>query len=171
MSVAMGTGVRGLDLVRREIICINRTGAVLTQYEIVRLDLSGAGASETGTTLHRPGATDSGLVNIVDLDDDSFAVGDFGVFLIALGATANDAEGLFLIQGRSLAMLDGDSVDIVIGDPLEQNGISPGALTRTVDGAAVTCAIAMEGETGATDVAKIVLFDGLHGFGGTSTQT
>ncbi len=163
MPVTMATGPRGIDTERRTALLINRTGSTLEVNTVYQLDLLST-AGETTGTLHTVGATDSGLVNVVALE----AAGNFNLPVIALEALANDATGLFLIEGINLIQCDDASNNIEDGVPLAHDGGD--SLIFLADGAANCVGIALEEGDGTGD-SDISVWFSTFGLGGASEQT
>jgi hypothetical protein len=152
---ALASGPWGLQYETLDIIVTNRTGGSTVVGTPYKLDLT---CSDGDVTDNAAGASDSGLANIIAVDDD-----DVEIVGIALDAVADNKELRLRLKGRVQALVNGG---VTIGQPLE-----PAAADLQLLQVGGQCCGYCLVAPGTADALEWVLFDGLNGFGGGNPAT
>lgn len=91
-----------------------------------------------------------------------------GILCVAETALADDETGLVVVEGPVMALVDGGTLDVLIGDKLIPTAASIN-LTKSAATTDVVCAKAWEGNTGAAALKLIYLMGFIQSPDGTAT--
>ncbi len=140
----------------KKIIGTNRTGAALVVGGVYAVDVTGSATEST--------TADTNMGNIVACASANLR----GFMVVATAATADDADGEFILQGVCQVLVDGGSIDIAEGDALIAQNASPNLIAQGTSGSPGTgdsqipaCAISLGTQTSSTATLTTVYFDGM----------
>lgn len=145
----MASGLQSIGLPEIQIKAINRTGSTLSIGGVYALDVA-----QTATESTTP---EAGAQHVVATASTNLK----RVLVVAMGATLDDAEGLFTLCSNDVQILtDGGTVDVAKGDPLIPQAASPNLLVQGASSLVTAVAFAHEGQTSATGTLTRCAFDG-----------
>lgn len=156
-SNALGVGIHPI---KARVIA---RGAAFTRGQVVQFDIDNANASSTTNII---GATTSGLVNVITPSTVGVRA---GILAICNQDIAQNTSGYVYLRNLMEAYLIKSAGSIAIGDRLVAINASSD-LDGTDDVGERWVAVAFEAATTpSTHIRKLVLFDGITGFGTKST--
>lgn len=131
----------------QKITATNRTGGALAVGGVYALDVT---LSQTESS-----TAQKALGNVV-----AVAAGNIdGILVVALDTLADNETGLFVLDGPTLALVDGGTLDVAAGDKLIPTAAS-NALTKSGATTDIVAAKALAANTG-TAALKAVYFHGV----------